>query len=222
MTNKNIPSKELDKLFGEEYNKILDLELRQIDKEIDLFHIEVPKTLTRSISQKTGLKLHTPKDMWNSYKIATAILAMVIISATFIIANPRGVTAFKNIIRSFNFDNTNNSIEFNTAEVDYFPDMPNDFTLLNTTENRNFIRKKYENESGCYIEMTLYEESYKLSLDNEKYESYEDITINGLQGKKVYGDNTTMVILFVHDRIVSVKSNLPEDNLEDILKSIKY
>lgn len=85
----------------------------------------------------------------------------------------------------------------------------------------NFIRKKYENESGHDIEISLYAEAYKLSLDNEKYEHYEDITINDFQGKKISKDNTTMVIVFVHDRIVSVNSNLPENNLDDILKSIR-
>lgn len=127
MSNKNIPSKEIDKLFGEEYNQILDLELRQIDKEIDLFHIEAPRNLTKSISHKTGLKLYTPKDMWNSYKIANAILAMVILSATFIIANPKGVTAFKNMFRSLIFDNTNVSFEFNSAETKFYPEILNDF-----------------------------------------------------------------------------------------------
>lgn len=208
MKNKNIPSKEIDKLFGEEYNKILDLELRQIDKEIDLFHIEAPPNLTKSISHKTGLKLYTPKDMWNSYKIATAILAMVILSATFIIANPRGGIAFKNMFRSLIFDNTNVSFEFNSAETKFFPELPNDFELLQTIENMNFIRKKYGNESGHYIEISLYAAAYKLSLDNEKYEHYEDITINDFQGKKISKDNTTTVIVFVHDRIVSVKSIL--------------
>lgn len=220
MDKKELKSYDLYKYFSKEYDKKLQKELEQLDKEINILQIDAPKELHEKLSHKSGLKLKPYSNFMKGYKIASIVLIIVIISATFIITNPKAVTAVKNVIRIMNFDETGISLEIGTFEEGYLPDIPNNFELKNTIENRNYIRKIYNDNSKHYIEISLYEESYKLSLDNEKYSSYEEVSINNYDGKKLIKNDIITIVLYVNNKIIELESNLPENDMDKIIKTI--
>lgn len=221
MTDKKIPSNNFDNMIGNELDKKLEEELQQLDKEIAMLQIEAPEELHKKLTRKTGLKLYPHKSYAARYKIAITAFIFVVITSTVIITNPKGVTAVRNLIRELTVNKTDNSLDFSLADTSFFTNLPANFKLKDTSEDELFLRKTYENEANNYIEISLYTDSYTLALDNEKYDDYCEMNVNGWKGKKITKNGVTTMIFYIHERIVMIESDLPDTEITQILQNTK-
>ncbi len=100
-------------------------------------------------------------------------------------------------------------------------DVPESFLCEGTfLVGKNIIRTRYQSLEH-YIEITEYSEGYKLAYDNENQDSHNDIEINGLPGKIFRKNGITTIVLDYAGAILEMESDLPEETLMEIAKSIK-
>lgn len=103
----------------------------------------------------------------------------------------------------------------------YLSIVPNGFEVTSSDSCWNLKRLVFRNEKqNDYITLTLYKPEYRLSLDNEDYEKYEDIEIGDSNGKMVI-KNEIITIVFLHNRqFYEIESNLSEEDIMDIAEKI--
>lgn len=206
-----------------EYDALVENELNEIDKQIELLNIEVPDSLTSKLEKDTELSLRGKKiKNHRASRIASIVILFFILGIT-LLNTPKIVTAFRNIIRSLIFEETKESVEISLSQLPKDPygiAIPENFEFVEMTKNMNLTRLTYQNDSE-YIEITLYTNDYKVVFDNEEYELFDDIVINGYAGKIHEINSNTTVILDFDGNLIEIESNLSKDVLVDMLNNIK-
>ena len=205
----------------DEYDRLIRQELEEIDQEIDKWDIKVPKELTEKISKKTGLKLIQKAKQYVISPRTAAVLIGFMIATALVIANPKVTTAFYNLLRELKFVNTEKSIEVSLKELTQTAiQIPERFELSSDYRDRNVKRYRYECMDE-YIEVSIYDQNYKLIIDGENNDSFVMIDRKELQGGMSTKNMIFSIVMDVDGTMVEVETNLPYKELMAIVENIK-
>lgn len=219
-------NKSIEETAMEEYDKILDEEIKELDRDISALNIEFPENLRKKLSKSCGLNLRRGKVKFNFAKKVASVLFITIITtgimSYIVVTQPKAVIAVKNVFRLFSIQPADNdAINISLKEADNFSiGLPHGFSETIKVENKSFIRYKYEN-AGNYIEITIYSTSYNLYLDDEN-DIYEEDEING-NNCYIFSKNTVTTIVYKYnDNFIEIESNLPETDIKQVAESINF
>lgn len=213
---------ELGKLIGAEGAEDIASKITDLDSRISAMQTELPDSMRKKL-KSIGLKFHTKGYFVDYQRTAVFILLLVIALSTVCIVKPEIVTAFRNIIYEMFSYETGESLDLSLEESvwdKYTPEIPQGFQLTNNLNLQNVKRHTYTNEADDYIKISIYKESVTLSLDNEKYEQYEDVEVNQSLGKKITKNSISTIVFQSNQYIIVVESNLPDLDVLNIAKSI--
>ena len=204
-----------------EYSSLLDHEVCNAKREAEALEVEIPDRLTARLSRKYGLRLK--KSEQHEKRVLSAALVVIVVFCV-AVWFPNTAAAVINVVRELVFTDNGKSMEVypqTRADSDFYVDVPESFLCEGTfLVGKNIIRTRYQSLEH-YIEITEYSEGYKLAYDNEKQDSHNDIEINGLPGKIFRKNGITTIVLDYAGAILEMESDLPEETLMEIAKSIK-
>lgn len=212
---------EMLKQAAEEYSNLLNITIREMDREAEALEVEVPDRLSSRLSRKYRMELNkSERHDRRVMNIAFAFVAMICIGIWF----PQTVAAVVNVFRELVFVNNGRSMEVQSgtrADSSFDIELPEGFVSEGTfLVGKNAVRTRYQSTEE-YIEVTEYSEGYKLSYDSEELDSNKDITIQSYPGKIFRKNGITTIVLDYSGVILEIESSLPEDTLVEIAKSMK-
>lgn len=223
--SKILTDNEILDLIGKEEEKRIASEIEKIDKDIFLFDIDTPDSLNKKI-KATGINLKLPQKRKPFYKRIATVILMIIFSGSLICAyNPNIVLAVKKVVLQIVSFQTKESLNINLYrgdnllnKLEFF--LPNGFKKLNYVDDFNKQSVIYENEKGEFIKISIYPENFFLSFDNENYQEYKDIKVNGYSGKIIIKNDIVTILFFDDVNLFEVESNLPKEKTLIFAESI--
>lgn len=225
MSKKGLFFSEIIEAIGKKEESNYLKETKRIQKKIVLNDIKPPKSLDKKIYQMIADNSKKQKSI--NLKIAIFLLVFIIGCQTVYIMNPKVAMAVRyTISRLFSFQ-SEKSIDFQIQDSENFLqrykfDIPEQFELLPLDVSAVFDmeRQVYEDESGQYIQFSVYPDNFLISLDIENCEKLENININGYSSKIITKNGITTILLFIDDKLLEVESNLSIDEIKEIVESI--
>lgn len=209
----------INDIAKEEFEKTFE----GLDKRIDAMGVELPDTLVKKIRQE-GISIHQKNNISIHQKLASFFIFFLIISGLLCIINPDIVTAVKQSIHKFVYDESIESSDFQLQEsikTLYEPAIPDGFNISENKYNANLKQDTYISTDNKFIKISVYSNNYFLSHDKENYENYESISVQGFEGKQITKLDITTIIFSDNHNIFEVESNLSASEVLIIAKSIK-
>lgn len=227
MSKKGLFFSEIMEIIGKKEEESYLKESERIQKKITLNHIKPPKSLDKKIQKMIADENKKQKQKAISLKIAIFLLVFIIGCQTVYIVNPKIAMAVRYTISRLFFFQSEKSIDFQIQDSEKFLqlykfDIPDQFELVPPDASAVFDieRQAYENESGQYIQFSVYPDNFLLSLDIENCEKLENININGYSSKIITKNGITTILIFIDDKLLEVESNLSLDETKEIVESI--
>lgn len=90
---------------------------------------------------------------------------------------------------------------------------------METKANRNMTKEWYEDTSGHYIEVTMFEKGYEMTMDKERAEYTEETIIAGSKAVIITKNGITTIFLYQNEILFEIESNLL---LEDFIEAAEH